>query len=253
MLSEIGAADVHQLNGVQGTSAEMWFRARVCRHAVEDEIRTHDRHTGAGADLIDRRRVPCIREIHVVEVSRAGDELLGTGALLRGTAEEDHGAVLFLPDEVFLDRHRRRVAARPEQIVSAAVSRAALDDRFAFRRRRALAESGERVVFREKADRRLPASHAIRRRKRGGDPGDPLFNGKAFLFQRVDQRGGGFLLLIGKLRVSPDRVRQPHRLRRLFPDQGFGQFYIVHKGIFLSLCLPPPRGEWNFTWLTAPC
>ena len=165
--------------------------------------------------------MPCIREIHVVEVSRTGDELLGSRTFLRGTAEEDHGAVLFLPDEVFLDRHRRRVAARPEQIVSAAVSRAALDNRFAFRRRRALAESGERVVFREKADRRFAASHTISRRKRGGHSGDSLFDGKAFLFQRVDQRGGGFLLLIGKLRIPPNRVRQPYRLRRLLRDQGF--------------------------------
>ena len=49
---------------------------RVGGHAFKDEIRAHDGGVALGGDLVERTGVPCIDEVDIVEIARAGDELL---------------------------------------------------------------------------------------------------------------------------------------------------------------------------------
>lgn len=104
VLAQVVAADIHQLHRVERAASEMRSRARVRRDAVKGEVRAHDGDAPLRANLVDRRRVPCIGKVNAVEIPGARDELLGARALLGGAAEEDHRAVLLLPLEVVLQR-----------------------------------------------------------------------------------------------------------------------------------------------------
>ena len=244
VLPQVVAAHVHQLHGVQGTAAQVGLSAGVGGDAVKGEVGTHDSHAAPGAHFVDGLRVPGVGKIHIVKVPGPGNELLGTGALLGGTAEEDHGAVFLLLDQVVLQGHGGGIAPRTQQIVAAAVPGAPLPDGLLNRAARLLAQAGQGVVLRQKAHHRLAAAALIGGGKGGGDVGDPLLDGKALLLQGGDEGSGGLGFLIGKLGVAPD-----------LPGQGYGGIRLGGNQIFdgldhdISLLYRMSHGECQSTML----
>ncbi len=122
VLPQVVAAHVHQLHGVQRAAAQMGLRACMGSNAVKDEIGPHNGYAAPGTHLVHGFRVPGVGKIHPIEIPGPGNELLGAGALLGRTAEEDHGAVLLLLDQVVLQGHGGGIAPRTQQIVAAAVT-----------------------------------------------------------------------------------------------------------------------------------
>ena len=106
-------------------------------------------------------------------------------------------------DEVIFHRDGRAEAARSQQIVAAAVTRAALLRRLLLGLSGLLAQSVERVVLGEKAHLHTAPSHGIRRGKGRGDVGDVGPYLKALVLERLAQRRGGAHLAVGKLRIAP--------------------------------------------------
>ena len=148
MLPEVIAAHVHQLHGVQRAAAQMRLRAGVGSHTVKGEVRTHNGHAALGAHLVHAFGVPRIGKIHPIEIPGPGNELLGTGALLGGTAKENHRPVLMLPDEIILQRRSGGKAPGPQQIVAAAMTGSAGLHRLLHRAGGLLAQARQRVILR---------------------------------------------------------------------------------------------------------
>ena len=221
VLPQVVAAHVHQLHGVQGAAAQVGLSAGMGGDAVKGEVGTHNGHTAPGTDLVDGFRVPGVGEVHVVEISGPGDELLGTGPLLGRTAEEDHSAVLLFLHQIVLQGHGGGIAPRTQQVVAAAVTGTALLDGLLDRAACLLAQAGQGVVLRQKAHHRLAAAGGKGGGKGGGNIRDALLNGEALLFQSGDEGGGGLGFLVGKLGVAPDLLGQGYGGVRLGGDQVF--------------------------------
>ena len=228
VLAQVVAADVHQLAGVQRAAAQVRRAARVRGHAVEHEVRAHDGHIAIRAHLVDGARVPGVGKVHVVKAACARDELLGARALLGRAAKEDHRAVHLVLDHVVLQRHGRRKRARADQVVAAAVTRAAGHHRLLGGAGRLLRQPVQRVVLSQQAHHRLARTDLVGGGKRRGDVRDVVLDGKALGLERLHQRPCGLRLLIRELRIAPNLAGQTLGHVRLVRDEFLDLFDLRH-------------------------
>ena len=125
VLSQVVAAHVHEFNGVQGTSSEVWGCACMGGNTLKIEVCAHDGVAVIALDGVFCCRVPGVYEIDIVEHACAGHELLGTCAFFSRAAEVDDGSVLLVGDQVFPDSQGSGESAGTERAVAAAMSRSA--------------------------------------------------------------------------------------------------------------------------------
>ena len=177
-------AEIHQRNGVQRAAAFFGVAGGVGRHPVEGILHLNTGVAGAGGHLVAVIRVPGQRRIQAVPQLFPRHKGLGRAALLAGAAVQHHrtGAPGLL--QIMLDAQRGGQRPRPQQMMSAAVAGTAGGQFPTDRAAALLRQSGEGVVFRQNADDR--PSRPKGGGKGGGDPADPLLNGKALLPQHPD-------------------------------------------------------------------
>ena len=225
MLAQELYADVHQLHRVKRAAAVVRVARRVRGLAGKLVEHLDAGVVRPGLDLVDVARMPAQRRVERLPQALAGHVGLAAASFLAGAAEEDHRAAPAALFQIALDGCRRGERARSEQIVSAAVSGPAGNERRELRLSRLLAQTGERVVLSQDADHRLAA--AVGAAEGRVDPAEPFRHRKAERAQRFAVKRRRLMLLQGKLRVFPDPVRDALIQRRVFVDRRDGFFLLL--------------------------
>lgn len=169
--------------------------------------------------------MPGQAHIAVLKAALPDHEGLARAPLLGGAAVVDDGALAGVLQQVVLHRHRGLHAARPQQVVAAAVAGRPRIFRLRACEVRLLGQLGQGVKLPQQADHR-PAAPRFRP-EGGGDAPQVLLDLKALPAQQVLLQLGGLKFLVAHLRESPDLVRGLLKLFLFALDQGLQQL-IVH-------------------------
>ena len=96
MFSQVVAAHIHQLDGVQGAAAQVGAAAGMGGNSMENKVGAHDGVAVVGFYGVFCCRMPGVNKVHTVKHPGPGHKLLGAGAFLRGAAEIDDGPVFLI-------------------------------------------------------------------------------------------------------------------------------------------------------------
>ena len=207
MLPQIIDAHVHQFHRIERTAAQMRRRPGVRTLAVEFESDLIVRQRAHRKNRVVSHRMPGQRNIRAGEGAFPRHERFSRPALFARTAIVPDGSRDFCFRQIFLDGHRRRQCADPQQIMAAAVTIPASSERHRLGNAAFLRQSGQCVVFPQNRHHRSAA--AIAGHKSRSQTADSLFHGKTRLREHIAEqvRRPGFLE--PHFGVFPDGVAGP--------------------------------------------
>ena len=199
-------AYVHQFRGIQCGAAAPGVACSMGSQTGESILHLQTGGRGTVHNFVGIAGMPGNGGIQRGEDTVAGHKGLACAAFLAGAAIENHGSGQFTGFDCFFDGNGGAQRTGAQKVVSAALTAAAVFQRFFLGKSGNLRKTGQCVILTQNTDDRPTAAEAAG--KRGGDAAQILGYIEAFLGQDLHIGGGGFEFQHGKLGIFPDFVAE---------------------------------------------